>query len=113
MAREHGHRNKVLDRHEPQGRHWTKDLAPGVPGHTGAGPVPAPDQGEHAFQLGDGLFPDQLQLTAQISNSAASERGQGPVTVFTNQAAWASALSAAATRPGSSAKPCHMRGHLL
>jgi hypothetical protein len=37
--------------------------------------------------------------------------GQAPVTAATNQAAWASALSAAASRPGWSAKLCHMRGH--
>jgi hypothetical protein len=30
-----------------------------------------------------------------------------------NQAAWASALSAAASRPGCRTKSCHMRGHLV
>ena len=34
-------------------------------------------------------------------------------TVPTNQAAWVSALSAAASRPGCSTKSCHMPGHLV
>ena len=45
--------------------------------------------------------------------SWTGSRPGAAVTVRTNQAAWASALSAAASRPGCSTKSCHMRGHLV
>jgi hypothetical protein len=43
--------------------------------------------------------------------TAAGLRHDLAVTLPTNHAAWASALSAAASRPGCRAKSCHMRGH--
>ena len=79
------------------------------------GTQPAPSRGRRAVLLAD----TQRDLTRP--RRPRSDSGPGPrgrrhepaVTLPTNQAACATALSAAASRPGCSAKSCHMRGHLV
>jgi alkanesulfonate monooxygenase SsuD/methylene tetrahydromethanopterin reductase-like flavin-dependent oxidoreductase (luciferase family) len=53
------------------------------------------------------------EIVPAVREGIAKQLGvpQQPATVWTNHAAWASALSAAASTPGCSAKSCHMRGH--
>jgi hypothetical protein len=52
-------------------------------------------------------------LTAALTRLLLEPAHLPAVTRLTNHAAWASALSAAASTPGCSAKSCHMRGHLV
>jgi DNA-binding CsgD family transcriptional regulator len=53
-----------------------------------------------------------LDSRVMVTHLDAGDQGLG-VSLLTNQDAWASALSAAASMPVCSAKSCHSRGHLV